>query len=733
MRIRRHASQTAPGFPPSEDFVDFRSRFTNSARSDESGISKCIVSPVTGCTNPNSIAHRANRGAPLRSGLGPGLFSRRCPHAVDRALDAADLKLHQGDAQGACELYERAHFLDPTEVLARFGLGDCSRRGKQEQRAIEAYRKLADDETLPGPTRERAEEQIADALLAGKHVEEARIIYGKLAANTLDADRRRSLELKALADSPEAVKAIVSLLIGENGEKTWDVAVRDLLLWSQAAPKNGIADYLLGRNFWGQGREAVAIEHLDRALTRSLEPPDVRAEALRLRAVMACATNDRATALALADELALDTRLPEPRRLGILRLIERRTGRKVGDDWPETREPARLVAAAPDSTPPIGVASGATSGSVAAPPRPSATNELPWDSKAFTCPDGMVKIPGATFWMGSKRGQNSDDETPRFQTQVMGFCLDQTEVTVAAYRECVARGKCRDASGKSSTCNYSHDDRLNHPINCVDYEQAEAFCAQRHVRLPTEVEWEYAARGGPSNLKYPWGEGSPDGHACWKNHMTCQVKTFPAGAFELYDMSGNVWEWTSSDYAPYPFVPSPGESHQKVYRGGSWSRRFEKWMHVGLRNRWGLHENGSHLGFRCAKTVENLACPTPRDPSGQCGRVVLAAECPTKQSWNGFRCAAPDAPPCEEGTHTEPSHGCVRDIPLVIREHALDTAAVHRQRSPEFDADCRTNQPKRPQAYRYFGSEHEARNRVEQQAGCKNRDVGAGWNSACCP
>jgi formylglycine-generating enzyme required for sulfatase activity len=652
-----------------------------------------------------------------------GLFSRRCPHAVDRTVDAANQRLRQGDAPHACTLYERAVSLDSTEVAARFGLGDCARRSSQLTRAEDAYRKLASDANLPTLIRERADELLADLYFENQELAKAKAIYTRLAESTFEADRRRSLELKAHADSPAAVTALRSLLIGEHGEKAWDLAVRDLLLWSEAAPSSGIADYLLGRNFWLQGREAAAVQHLDRALAKSIEPPDIKAEALRLRAVIACALHDKTTAIALADKVAHESQLLTPRRLGLLRLVERCAGRPLDDDWPETRDPTQVVtvsAATSTKTP--------HDGSHAA-----KTGKLVWNSESFTCPSGMVKIPGDVFWMGSIRGRNSDDETPRFQTEVAGFCLDETEVTVAAYRECVERGDCRPVTADNKTCNFEHDDRRLHPINCVDYEQAQTFCAKRQARLPTEIEWEYAARGGTRELKYPWGDASPDGHACWKTYMSCPVKTYAAGAFGLFDMSGNVWEWTSSDYAPYPFVPPDGENQQKVYRGGSWSRRFEKWMHLGLRNRWKPHDSGSHLGFRCAKSASELGCPGSVGADGQCLRTVLNADCPFGEKWNGYRCAPPNAPLCEDGDHADRDHGCIRDIPIVIQEQPADTQSVHRSRSPEFDADCRTNQPSRPRAYRYFGGDHLARNLVEKQSGCKNRDVGAGWNSACCP
>jgi len=424
--------------------------------------------------------------------------------------------------------------------------------------------------------------------------------------------------------------------------------------------------------------------------------------------------------------------LPTPRRLGLLRLVERCAGRLAGDDWPETTVSASLRTATRPSEPVPAASAEALPGAIAVTATPQ-TPKLPFDTTEFSCPNAMAKIPGATFWMGSKRGLNSPDETPRFQTRVSSFCLDTTEVTVSAYAACIAAGQCTPSVGGATTCNGNHQDRGNHPINCVNYLQAEAFCSSQGARLPTEVEWEFAARGGTQALKYPWGEGSPDGKACWKNPMSCEVKTFPAYAYGLYDMSGNVWEWTASDYAPYPFPPPPNESHQKVYRGGSWSRRFEKWMHLGLRNRWGKKENGAHLGFRCAASVNTVNCPFDTDTSGHCQAGVLAAECPPLETWNGSRCASVNAAICADGEHVEPGHGCVRDVPLVIRDHVLDTTAVKRSRSPDFDADCRKNQPKRPQSYKYFGGEHEARNVVSRRAGCKNRDVGAGWNSTCCP
>ena len=156
-------------------------------------------------------------------------------------------------------------------------------------------------------------------------------------------------------------------------------------------------------------------------------------------------------------------------------------------------------------------------------------------------------------------------------------------------------------------------------------------------------------------------------------------------------------------------------------------------MQLGLRNRALPRDSGAHLGFRCAQSPANLECPFGATPRGDCLFSVFDVDCPTGEGWNGQRCAKPGEPTCPTGEHAEAGHGCLRDQPMLIRNQPLDLAVVKRQRSAEFDADCRKNQPKRPNSYGYTGGAHEARNLVSSRAGCKNRDVGAGWNSTCCP
>jgi sulfatase modifying factor 1 len=153
------------------------------------------------------------------------------------------------------------------------------------------------------------------------------------------------------------------------------------------------------------------------------------------------------------------------------------------------------------------------------------------------------------------------------------FTLDVTEVTVAAYAACVTRGLC-SATRSGEHCNGDQKGVDNHPINCLTWDQAAAYCAAVGKRLPTDAEWTWAAGGGPQSSTYPWGEDPPrdeifDPQLCWKRdeyslHPTCPIASFPPGAFGLFDMEGNVAEWTSD-------TVGPGELHHM--RGSSWGTK----------------------------------------------------------------------------------------------------------------------------------------------------------------
>lgn len=134
------------------------------------------------------------------------------------------------------------------------------------------------------------------------------------------------------------------------------------------------------------------------------------------------------------------------------------------------------------------------------------------------------------------------------------YCVDKTEVTVAAFKKCVDDGKCQYTKPANPGCNW-HDaaGKANHPMNCVGRTQASQYCSAMGASLPSVEEWEYASRDG-ENKPYAWGTDDPqkateDKFWCWsgkqKRTGTCEVGSFPAGATKagLLDMSGNVAEW----------------------------------------------------------------------------------------------------------------------------------------------------------------------------------------------
>jgi formylglycine-generating enzyme required for sulfatase activity len=632
----------------------------------------------------------------------PSIFGRSCPRIVDRALGEAAERLGAGDLAAAEAGYRRALVLDPGNVDARFGLAGVTLRGGQRDRAVELYAGLAQDARVPKPFVVRALETCGDLELARDRGAEAKRHLQAALALVFDEDRKRTLEVKALAADSPGREAIVTLLIGDPElGPSWEVAAPLIQAWSDRHPESDVPPYLIGRNLMNSGRYAEAARYLDRSLALDPSLPSVRREALRLRVVAAAALEDEKAAFGALGRALQDPDLLAARRTGLVRLVRR--------TFP--RAPLELALASPPEAPP-------------APAPPPAA-----------CPSGMLRVPGGKFWVGSKPEEGfADDESPRYLTELAPYCLDETEVTAGAYAACVEAKRCRPTEAVTKIlCNYVRPERITHPMNCIDWTLSDAYCKAEDKRLPTEPEFEHAARAGDRYFEYPWGNESPDGRACWKHPGTCEVKRFAAGAFGLYDVSGNVWEWTSDWYGPYPFPPADG--HARVLRGGSFSRRFEKWMHTRLRERAKPKDSGPHLGFRCAKTLDTVACPFGLASPGVCRHGVLERDCPRDKAWNGVRCAAPGEPRCADGSVETPGHGCVSTAVAepVLEDVEASAAEVSRAPAPEFDADCQTNSRDRPHAFKYAGGSHAARNLVSRRAGCKNRDVGVGWNSTCCP
>ena len=224
----------------------------------------------------------------------------------------------------------------------------------------------------------------------------------------------------------------------------------------------------------------------------------------------------------------------------------------------------------------------------------------------------MVLIPAGEFWMGcnEKVDNKCDKDKKRGDNVYVGaFSIGKHEVTVAHYRKCVKAGKCStDGLTTYDKCNWKKPGREDHPINCVDWNQAKTYCEEWvGKRLPTEAEWEKAARGTDRRI-YPWGDQWDSSRANVGTGGTVSVGSYPSGAspYGVYDMAGNVWEWTSSLYKPYPYKADddredPEAKGARVLRGGSWLFSAEG-ARASNRGRGAPDGRYDYIGFRCAKT-----------------------------------------------------------------------------------------------------------------------------------
>ena len=221
------------------------------------------------------------------------------------------------------------------------------------------------------------------------------------------------------------------------------------------------------------------------------------------------------------------------------------------------------------------------------------------------CPSGMVAVEGGKL-----------ERAGRGTASVKPFCLDRTEVTVDAYAACAAAGACAAEElecGNAAT--WGKKGLRLHPINCVTWAEAETFCSEHGKRLPSEEEWEWAARGGGRANTYPWGEEPPARRACWDGDenekgkglrkTTCAVASHPAGKTSdgIQDLAGNVREWTSSAH-----------DRHRVLRGGSWGDSLPEFLSTGFRGWNSPDERIELLGFRCASHIGAVARVPVRKP-----------------------------------------------------------------------------------------------------------------------
>ena len=226
----------------------------------------------------------------------------------------------------------------------------------------------------------------------------------------------------------------------------------------------------------------------------------------------------------------------------------------------------------------------------------------------------MVLVPAGEFVIGSNSG--ADDEQPEHRVYLDAFYIDKYEVTVDQYDKCVQSGKCTKPD-EGGDCNWGKSDRGNHPINCVDWDQARTYCEWVGKRLPTEAEWEKAARGTDWR-KYPWGDQDAScnyavmddgGNGCGKN-STWPVGSKPNGAspYGAMDMAGNVGEWVADRYGENYYKSNsnknpkgPADGNYRVYRGGSWNLNAVN-QRSSSRGRYNPVGKNYNCGFRCAGT-----------------------------------------------------------------------------------------------------------------------------------
>ena len=227
--------------------------------------------------------------------------------------------------------------------------------------------------------------------------------------------------------------------------------------------------------------------------------------------------------------------------------------------------------------------------------------------------DGMFRLVGGRFVMGSSSQRAPANERPARAATVAPFWIDRTEVTVGAYRACFDTGACLRPARASATCTFDAGDP-ELPVSCVHWRDADAYCRFAGKRLPSEREWEYAARGAFPTA-FPWGGGASCSNAVTlvneQSGKSCaarpaRVGAHPSGAslFGVQDMSGNVEEWTADWYVESLGPgPAPRAGAARVLRGGGWLSAPSQ-SRTTSRDWGSALEAGPNVGFRCAKDAD---------------------------------------------------------------------------------------------------------------------------------
>jgi formylglycine-generating enzyme required for sulfatase activity len=322
--------------------------------------------------------------------------------------------------------------------------------------------------------------------------------------------------------------------------------------------------------------------------------------------------------------------------------------------------------AAPPATAAQTVESATGSAPLPSPAAPEAASMLPAPPPAAVplqaprCPAPMVWLEGGSFTMGSDSKRPALSlARPSHRVTLGGFCLDPHEVTAGEYRACNEAGACSPAhrtahfaeasepaapgSQNGSLCNGGKPGREQHPVNCVSHAQAADYCRMRGGRLPTEAEWEFAARGA-SSRPFPWGDEKPTrsrvnacGKECERWHAEIGARNEPGGAFSgddgyagtapvgafprgnspdgIEDLIGNVFEWTADGLYNYDRAPAsdprgPADSDSFVIRGGNFNSALRDFLDPALRFAMHRESHSPGVGFRCAADPSGVAQAT---------------------------------------------------------------------------------------------------------------------------
>jgi formylglycine-generating enzyme required for sulfatase activity len=293
---------------------------------------------------------------------------------------------------------------------------------------------------------------------------------------------------------------------------------------------------------------------------------------------------------------------------------------------------------------------------------------------------------------------------------VSGFCIGKREITASEYASCVDMGDCTVAhqtahfaaesqEGTESSafislhgamCNAGKAGREQHPINCVSHAQAASYCEAHGTRLPTEAEWEFAARG-PQSRAFPWGNAKPTpahvnacGKECERWHAgvglaaevhglmysgddgyagTAPVGSFPLGSTHegVEDLIGNVFEWTAGGLYDYDRTPAvdprgPRNAESFVIRGGNFNSGISEFADPALR--FAMHRDSySHgVGFRCASDASSAPSSVAASPEGSPpGSAALATSSPSAPALGAK--LSPGDQPAPRGSTARPASG----------------------------------------------------------------------------